>query len=273
MRSLSLPLSCALQQLSFDSTGQKQGAQKGTQMIEETPINLALYGIINNPLFGVFLTLAAFKIGQWCYQRSGKAPVFQPMIVGLFLVFGVLMVLDLSFDQYFATAQPLHLMLGPVTVALAIPLYENIHRIRATLGPILVTVLITSTLTVTIAVVTGWLFGVDKTTLLSLTTKSITTPIAMAVSSEIGGIPSLAAVFVIFTGILGVIVGPYLLDRMNVTDKEIRGITMGISAHAIGTARSIEEDRETGAFSALAMGLTGFMTAFILPLIVLWWAA
>lgn len=240
-------------------------------MTESSNLTHAFDAITNNPLFGVFLTLAAFKIGQWCYQRSGKAPIFQPMIVGLFLVFSVLTILELSFEQYFVTAQPLHLMLGPVTVALAIPLYENVHRIRATLGPILITVLVASTGTVIITVTTGWLFGVDKTTLLSLTTKSITTPIAMAVSSEIGGIPSLAAVFVIYTGIIGVIVGPYLLDKMNVTDKGIRGITMGISAHAIGTARSIEEDRETGAFSALAMGLTGFMTAFILPLIILWW--
>ncbi len=230
----------------------------------------ALDSVISNPLFGVFITLLAFKFGQWCYKRSHQNPFCQPMIVGLLSVFLTLLALDLSFDQYFATAQPLHLMLGPVTVALAVPLYENVQRIRAMLTPILMTVILASFLTVSMTVVIAWLFDASKTTLLSLLTKSITTPIAMAVSTEIGGIPSLAAVFVIYTGIIGVIVGPSLLNKMRVTDKRIRGITMGISAHAIGTARAIEEDRETGAFSALAMGITGFITAFILPLIVIW---
>ena len=229
----------------------------------------ALDSIISNPLFGVFVTLLAFKFGQWCYKKSHQNPFFQPMIVGLFSVFLTLLVLELSFDQYFATAQPLHLMLGPVTVALAVPLYENVQRIRAMLTPILMTVVLASVLTVSITISIAWLMGVGQTTLLSLLTKSITTPIAMAVSTEIGGIPSLAAVFVIYTGIIGVIIGPSLLNKMRVTDKRIRGITMGISAHAIGTARAIEEDRETGAFSALAMGMTGFITAFVLPLIVM----
>ena len=232
--------------------------------------SFALDSIISNPLFGVFLTLLAFKFGQWCYKKSNHNPFLQPMIVGLFSVFLALLAFGLSFDQYFATAQPLHLMLGPVTVALAVPLYENVQRIRAMLAPVLITVLLASTITVSITVGIAWLMGAGKTTLLSLLTKSITTPIAMAISTEIGGIPSLAAVFVIYTGIIGVIVGPSLLNKLKVTDKRIRGITMGISAHAIGTARAIEEDRETGAFSALAMGMTGFITAFILPLIVLW---
>ena len=231
---------------------------------------LALDSIVSNPLFGVFLTLLAFKFGQWCYKKTNRNPFLQPMIVGLFSVFLALLALGLSFDQYFATAQPLHLMLGPVTVALAVPLYENVQRIRAMLTPILITVLLASTITVSITVGIAWFMGAGQTTLLSLLTKSITTPIAMAVSTEIGGIPSLAAVFVIYTGIIGVIVGPSLLNKLGITDKRIRGITMGISAHAIGTARAIEEDRETGAFSALAMGMTGFITAFVLPLIVLW---
>jgi len=230
----------------------------------------ALDSIISNPLFGVFVTLLAFKFGQWCYKKSAQNPFLQPMIVGLFSVFLTLLVLGLSFEQYFATAQPLHLMLGPVTVALAVPLYENIQRIRAMLLPILVTVFLASFVTVSITIGIAWSMGVGQTTLLSLLTKSITTPIAMAVSTEIGGIPSLAAVFVIYTGIIGVIVGPSLLNKMKIYDQRIRGITMGISAHAIGTARAIEEDRESGAFSALAMGMTGFITAFVLPLVVLW---
>lgn len=232
---------------------------------------IAFDSIINNPLFGVFITLLAFKFGQWCYGKTGKNPFFQPMIVGLISVFIALVLLDLSFEQYFSTAQPLHLMLGPVTVALAIPLYENIQRIRSLLTPIFLTVILASVFTVTMTIAVAWSMEVSQTTILSLLTKSITTPIAMAVSTEIGGIPALAAVFVIYTGIVGVIVGPFLLDKMGIKDKGVRGITLGISAHAIGTARAIEEDRETGAFSALAMGMTGFITAFALPIAVLWY--
>ncbi|OUS25819.1 hypothetical protein A9Q99_20400 [Gammaproteobacteria bacterium 45_16_T64] len=234
--------------------------------IEQTTINL----LLNHPLFGVFITLAAFKLGQFIYQRSGKQPTLQPMIVGLATVFGALYWLDLSFEQYFSTAQPLHLMLGPVTVALAVPLYENITKIRALLAPIIITVIVGSFITVSITIAIGYLLGASETSLLSLMTKSITTPIAMAISKEIGGIPALSAVFVIYTGIIGVIFGPFILDKMNITDKSLRGITLGISAHAIGTARALEEDSEIGAFSALAMGLTGFLTAFALPVILLY---
>lgn len=232
-------------------------------------IMTAADSIVNNPLFGVFITLAAFKVGQVVYLRTNKMPLLQPMIVGLALVFIILYGFDLSFEQYFATAQPLHLMLGPVTVALAIPLYENLQKIKALIWPILWTVVAGSVLTVGITILIGMAFEVSDNALLSLATKSITTPIAMAVTEEIGGIPSLAAVFVIYTGIVGVVCGPFLLDKMNIKDKNIRGITLGISAHAIGTARAIEEDRETGAFSALAMGATGFLTAFALPLLFL----
>ncbi|PCJ35307.1 MAG: hypothetical protein COA99_13965 [Moraxellaceae bacterium] len=238
-------------------------------MSDLTSTGSSLDVITNSPIFGVFITLAAFKIGQQCYRVSGNNPLFQPMIVGLLCLVGVVITLDLSFEQYFSTAQPLHLMLGPVTVALAIPLYENFKRIRAMLLPILMTIVFGSLCTVSIAVVIAWGLGVSETTLLSLTTKSITTPIAMAVTSQIGGAPALAAMFVIFTGIIGVILGPYILDKTKVTNKEIRGITIGICAHAIGTARALEDDRETGAFSALAMGLTGLITAFTLPLLVL----
>lgn len=220
------------------------------------------------PLFGVVLTVMAFVLGQQLYLRLGKRSYLQPVVAGMMLVIVVLLVLGISYRDYYRSADPLNLMLGPATVALAVPLYQNMRRIRALFLPIVLTLVCGSFITVGIAVGILWLFGSETSTLMSMTTKSITTPIAMAVSEKLGGLPSLSAVLVMFTGALGAVVGVPLMRRLGVRDEAVKGIALGLTAHAIGTARALEESEECGAFAALAMGITGVMTAIALPLIV-----
>lgn len=223
--------------------------------------------LVDFPLFGVVLTLLAFVIGQQLYQRLGRRAYLQPVVVGMLLVIGALLVLGISYRDYYSSSDPLNLMLGPATVALAVPLYQNLRRIRALFLPILLTLVCGSLITVGLAVGIMWLFGTETTSLISMSTKSITTPIAMTVSEKLGGLPSLSAVLVMVTGALGAVVGVPLMRRMGVQDEAVKGIALGLAAHAIGTARALEESEECGAFSALAMGITGVLTALLLPLL------
>jgi predicted murein hydrolase (TIGR00659 family) len=229
--------------------------------------NTAQY-LIHHPLFGLFITLLAFWGGQQLYLRSGKQPWLQPVLVGISVVIAVLLLFDIPYAEYQRSAYPIHVMIGPVTVALAVPLYLNIRRIQTLLVPILLTLLLSGILTVLVTVLVAWLIGVDPDVLRSLTTKSITTPIALMVAKEVGGIPALAAAIVLITGVIGAVIGPPLMTRLKISDDEVLGITLGMSAHAIGTAKALEISPRCGAFSALAMGLTGIMTAVLLPAVV-----
>ena len=226
--------------------------------------------ITNFPLFGVLITMAAFFLGQQLYQRSNRVQVFQPVVIGMALVIGSLLIFDIPYKLYYRSSELLHMLLGPATVALAIPLFQNAKRIRELLLPIICTVLVGGSLTVIIAITTLWLMGASELTLLSMTTKSITTPIAMIVSEKIGGIPALSAMFVLITGAFGAIVAIPILNMLGIKDQGVRGFTLGLTSHAIGTARALEENEECGAFSALAMGITGVATALLLPYVVTW---
>ena len=226
--------------------------------------------IINFPLFGVLITVAAFYLGQKLYLKSNRHPVLQPVVIGMAVVIGSVIILRVPYETYYNSSYLLHAMLGPATVALAIPLFQNAKRIRALLLPIFLTVLVGGTLTIAMAVGTLWILDANINTMLSMPTKSITTPIAMIVTEQIGGIPALSAMFVLLTGALGAMIGIPLMNKMGIKDQGVKGFTMGLTAHALGTARALEESEECGAFSALAMSITGVMTALLLPFMVEW---
>ena len=229
-----------------------------------------IHSLTSFPLFGLLLSLAAFYLGQRFYLLTGRKSFFQPVIAGMLMVIVFLVVTGISYQQYFASAQLLYMLLGPTIVALAVPLFQHAKRIRALFLPILLTLLTGSVFTVGIAVGIMWLFDARESSIISMTTKSITTPIAMAVSEKLGGIGSLSAVLVLVTGAIGAIIGIPILHRLGIRDNAVKGVTMGLNAHAIGTARALEEGEECGAFSALAMGLNGVLTAIILPLLFAW---
>ncbi len=175
-----------------------------------------------------------------------------------------------SYETYFEGAKFVHFLLGPATVALAIPLYMQLHRVRAMLLPVVVGLLVGSLTAAISAVLVGRLFGASLSTQLSLAPKSVTTPIAMGIAERIGGIPSLTAVLVIITGILGAVGARYVFDAMKLRDPAIRGFASGVASHGIGTARAFQVNEQSGAFAALAMGLNGALTAILVPLLARW---
>ncbi|MDH5601020.1 MAG: LrgB family protein, partial [Gammaproteobacteria bacterium] len=182
----------------------------------------------------------------------------------------VLVMTDTPYDVYFEGAQFVHFMLGPATVALAIPLYRQWNTLKR--HPIALTVsLLTGSLTAVLsAIFIARIGGVTDQALISIAPKSVTTPVAMGISETLGGLPSLTAVVVILTGILGASLGPWLLDKLRITNPMAKGLAMGTASHGIGTGRAIYMGDVAAAFSGLAMGLNGLATTIMLPILWGW---
>lgn len=216
------------------------------------------------PMFAPMLTLAAYQAALYVQQRSGSL-LLQPVIVTLLLVIAALWLLQIDYEQYRQAANPIALLLGPATVALAVPLFLQRHRIGRLLWPIMLTLLFGGALIVFLTLLLAWLLGAEWVTLMSLAPKSVTMPIAMLLSEQIGGNPALTAALVMLTGVIGTIMAPSLLRLAGVDSPVARGFTLGMNAHAIGTAYAVQEGGECAAFAALAMSLMGVFTALVLP--------
>jgi predicted murein hydrolase (TIGR00659 family) len=218
-----------------------------------------------SPLLGLTVTLVAYQGAYWIYRRSGFSPLANPVLISVAILVALLTATGTAYQRYFEGAQFVHFLLGPATVALAIPLYTQFGRVRRMLGPVVIGLITGSLTAVLSAIAIGKWAGASLPTLMSLAPKSVTTPIAMGVAERIGGIPSLTAVLVIATGILGAVGGRWVFNALRISDPAIRGFAMGVASHGIGTARAFQVSEQAGAFSALAMGLNGAFTALALP--------
>ncbi len=223
-----------------------------------------------DPLLWLTLTLAAYGIGDAAFNASGRKPYINPVLIAVALLAVLLRATDTSYATYFEGAQFVHFVLGPATVALAIPLYANLHHIRATAIPLMGALIAGSLAAMTSAVLIGKLMGLDDGILLALVPKSATAPVALGVSEAIGGSPSLTAVLVITTGITGAIIATPLLNLLRITDWRARGFAVGVTSHGIGTARAFQINETAGAFSGVGMGLNALLTALLAPLIAPW---
>ncbi|WP_341644011.1 LrgB family protein [Thauera sp. SDU_THAU2] len=223
-----------------------------------------------SPLLGLTLTLVAYQAAHWLYKRAGFHPLANPVMIAITIVITVLLLSGMDYRAYFDGAQFVHFLLGPATVALAIPLYAQWPRLKAMAGPLLIALVVGSLTAALSAYAIGAVLGAGRPTLMSLAPKSVTTPIAMAVAEPLGGLPALAAAMVILTGVLGAILGPYLYRWLRIGDHAIRGFAIGLASHGIGTARAFQVSEQAGAFAALAMGLNGLLTALSLPWIMPW---
>jgi predicted murein hydrolase (TIGR00659 family) len=223
-----------------------------------------------SPLLGLTVTLLAYLAAFWLYQRSKAHPIVNPVLIAIAILATFLALTGTSYETYFSGAQFVHFLLGPATVALAVPLYTQFRRVRSMLFPIIAGLVAGSATAIVSAVMIARLFDASTATQASLAPKSVTTPIAMGIAERIGGLPSLTAVMVIFTGVLGAILANKVFAIIRVGDAAIRGFSLGVASHGIGTARAFQLNEQTGAFAALAMGLNGLLTALLLPGIADW---
>ena len=229
----------------------------------------ALITYINStPLTWLIVTLLSFKIGIIIYEKFNKHTLLQPIIIAYILIMCLIVFTETSFEEYFKSVEIIHFFLGPATVALALPLYNNLKYIKSLFVPIVVTLFVAGVFSILIAIVLLWVFGAELPTILSMTTKSITAPIAIITSEQIGAIPSLAVGFVLITGMIGALLGTIVFKLVKVKYETSKGFALGLVSHGIGTARAIEIGEKAAAFSALAMGLSGIFTAIFLPLII-----
>ena len=219
------------------------------------------------PLFHLTLTLVAFQGASAVFTAAGRQPLLNPVLMAVLVVVLVLTVTGTDYATYFEGAQFVHFLLGPATVALALPLYRQWHIVRRSALAISASIFVGSMTATLTAVLVAWAMGSPAALLASIAPKSTTAPVAMAISEQLGGFASLTAVLVIVTGILGAMLGPILLDLMGVRDWRARGLAVGTAAHGIGTARALQVNETAGAFSGLAMGLNALATAVLLPLV------
>jgi predicted murein hydrolase (TIGR00659 family) len=224
-----------------------------------------------SPLLGLTLTLVAYQGAYWLYRRAGFNPLLNPVLVAVAMLVAALHFTDTSYRTYFDGAQFVHFLLGPATVALAVPLYLQFGRLRRLALPLACALLAGSLAAIATAVGVAWMLGAADATLLSIAPKSVTAPIAMGIAEKIGGIPSLTAVMVIMTGVSGAMMAKFLLDALGIRDHGIRGFAVGVAAHGIGTARAFQVSEQAGAFAGLAMGLNGLLTALLMPLLLVLW--
>lgn len=223
--------------------------------------------LAQKPLTGLTLTLCAYVVGDWLYEKSGRNPLLNPVPIAIILIAGLLWTTGIPYKDYFEGAQFVHFLLGPATVALAVPLYQQLETLKESGPALLIGILVGSGTAAGCAYGFAYLGGASVQTLLSIAPKSVTAPIAMGISEQLGGLPSLTAVFVILTGITGAVLGPLVLNLTRIKDWRARGLAMGVAAHGLGTSRAFQVNAVAGAFAGLAMGLNGLATAILIPLI------
>lgn len=229
-------------------------------------VNLWVY-LSHGPLLWLTATLVAYLAADALSARLQRHPLANPVLIAVALVSLVLLATGTPFPAYFAGAQFVHFLLGPATVALAVPLVLHLPQVRRLLLPLLAALVTGSLTAIVSAVLLAQAFGLDAAAVRALAPKSVTAAIAMGTAESIGGDPALTAVFVILTGITGAILITPLMSLLRIRNVAAAGFATGLASHGIGTARAFQIDPLAGTFAGIALGLNGLLTALLVPLV------
>lgn len=224
-----------------------------------------------SPLFWLTATLLAFVLGKRFQTVCGGSPLANPVLFAIALLIAMLKATGTSYTTYFAGAQFIHFLLGPATVALAVPLALNMPQIRQCLRPTAVALLAGSIVSAASGVLIVWLLGGGRELAMSMAPKAATTPIAMAVAFEVGGIPPLTAALAIGGGIVAACVGQTLLRTLQVNDWRAQGLAAGVAGSGIAAAQIAPLSSVAAAFAAIGIGVNGLVTSLIVPLLAQLW--
>ncbi len=223
------------------------------------------------PLFGLTATLVVYVLAQWLYVRLSQPPWANPVLWSVVAISCVLLATGVPYPTYFAGAQFIHFLLGPAVVALGWPLWKRRAELRQRWAHLLLAALAGGAAASLSAVLLGWLMGLPPDVLLSLAPKSVTAPVAMGIAEKIGGIPALAAVFAVLTGMVGALFGKALFSVLRIpTDSAgwaARGFALGTASHGIGAARALQVNADAGAYAGLALGVQVVLTSLLIPLV------
>lgn len=217
--------------------------------------------------FGMILSLLAYKIG-FEIQKKYKKVFLNPLLIAIVIVIAFLFITGISYETYSYGAKYLSYFLTPVTVCLAVPLYKQMETLKQNMAAILISIAIGCVTHAGVLIAITAMFKMDKQLLMSVMSKSVTTAIALGVTSEIGGIQGITVIGVMVAGISGAVIGPTLLKVFHITEPVAQGLAMGSASHAVGTSKAIELGEIQAAMSSLAIVVTGILTVVIVPWVV-----
>jgi len=218
------------------------------------------------PLFWLTLTIGSYLIADFIYRKSNLFPLLNPVAISVLIVSLTLVSFNIDYERYFDGAKFIHFLLGPATVALAIPIYKKWNLIISNSKAIFLSLMAGSIFSILITFSVSSYLDLKDELILSLLPRSVSAPIAMGISEIIGGIPSLTAIITLITGIIGASLGVFVFELMKLKKMEARGFSLGLASHGIGTARAMSRDKNAGVFAAVGMGLSGLITSIIIPL-------
>lgn len=221
---------------------------------------------LDNPIFGVAITIIVFNFSK-NLNKKFNTPIINPIIISVILIIGFLSFFQVDYSVYNRGGSIITFFLGPATVVLGVPLYKQRKLLKENFIPIMMGILTGSVSGLLSIIFLSRLFQLDKLMMYSILPKSITSAIAMDISKSIGGNPPLTIGFVIFTGVLGYIISPRLLNIFKIDNKIAKGVSMGTAAHVIGTVKALELGEVEGAMSSLAIGVAGLMTVVLIPIL------
>lgn len=217
--------------------------------------------VFYSPYFGVALSVFMYQVGI-LISRKVQNPIANPLLIAVILIIAFLKLFHIPIEAFQKGGDLIDLFLAPATAALAVPIYKNLQILKSNLKPILAGTIVGSFSSMAVIFGLCKLFGLDDTLTASLLSKSVTTPIAMGITEQLGGIVPIGIAAVIFTGIAGSILAPFLVKLFRIQDPVAQGVGIGTCSHAVGTTRAIAMGELQGAMSGIAMGLAGFFTVF-----------
>ena len=226
--------------------------------------------LASTPLFGLTATLVVYVLAAAAYERLGRAPWANPVLWSVVCLGCLLVVTKTSYPTYFAGAQFVHVMLGPAVVALAWPLWQRRAELRRRGVALVVAGLVGGATAAGSAVALGWFLGLPGDVVRSLASKSVTAPVAMGIAERIGGVPALAAVFAVVTGLVGALSGKYIFNGLGIDAWAVRGYALGTASHGIGAARAMQVHPDAGAYAGIALGLQVLLASLLMPLFFRW---
>ena len=215
--------------------------------------------MLTSATMGVVISLIGFFIGILCREKF-KLPIFNPLLIAIIFTIGFVSIFRIDYDSYFFSAKYLSWLLTPATVALAVPLYKEIDKLKANWKMILISIACGCVSSVVTVLVLSLVFRFNHAQYVTFLPKSITTAIGMGVAEELGGIVPVTVSAIIVTGIFGAIIADIVFKIFHITDPIAQGLALGASAHAIGTSKAIELGDLQGAMAGLAICTSGIIT-------------
>jgi predicted murein hydrolase (TIGR00659 family) len=231
----------------------------------DNPFSLWVY-LSQTPLLWLTVTLAVYAVADAVSLAMHRNPLMNPVLHSIWVIGVFLYVTGTSYTTYFSGAQFVHFLLGPATVALAVPLYENRKLVAAAILPMLAALLVGSATAIVSVVLFAEAAGLPRDIVLALAPKSVTAGVAMGISETLGANPAITVIATVLTGIMGAIVVTPTMNRLGITDFRARGFAAGLASHGIGTARAFQVDEVAGVFAGIAMGLNALVTSLLVPL-------